>query len=100
MFNLEKILMQFYIIYLRYVRDRLSNSLVRSYDFTVADSQPLKKLVRRINMNSMANTVALKEKGRTETNIAQIKEVMKIFLEELATYKDEEIIELVNRYKE
>ena len=54
---------------------------------------------RRINMNDMANTVALKEQGRTEVNIAQIKQVMRIFLEELALYEDEEILEVVERYK-
>ena len=55
--------------------------------------------MKRINMNDMARTVALNEEGRTETNIAQIKEVMRVFLEELATYDDPEILEVVKRYR-
>jgi hypothetical protein len=55
--------------------------------------------MQAINLNAMANRVALGEGGRTEVNIAQIKEVMKIFLEELARYNDEEILEVVKRHK-
>jgi hypothetical protein len=54
----------------------------------------------KIDMNAMATRVALGERGRTEVNIAQIKEVMKVFLEELARYNDEEILEVVKRHKE
>jgi hypothetical protein len=54
----------------------------------------------KIDMNAMANRVALEERGRTEVNIAQIKEVMRVFLEELARYSNEEILEVVKRYKE
>ena len=54
----------------------------------------------KINMNAMANRVAMGEGGRTEVNIAQIKEVMHVFLEELSRYNDEEILEVVKRYKE
>ena len=57
------------------------------------------KMSKRINMNDMANAVAMNEKGRTEVNIAQIKEVMRIFLEELSCYEDEEILEVVKRYR-
>ncbi len=55
--------------------------------------------MQRINMNAMANRVAAEESGRTEVNIAQIKEVMRIFLEELARYSDEEILDAVKRHK-
>lgn len=55
--------------------------------------------MQKINMNAMANRVAVGEGSRVEVNIAQIKEVMKVFLEELAKYNDEEILELVKRYK-
>jgi len=57
-------------------------------------------LMLKIDMNAMATRVALGERGRTEVNIAQIKEVMKVFLEELARYSDEEILEVVKRHKE
>jgi hypothetical protein len=56
--------------------------------------------MQTINLNAMANRVAMEERGRTEVNIAQIKEVMRIFLEELARYNDEEILEVVKRHKE
>ena len=55
--------------------------------------------MKRINMNDMAWAVASHEAGSVEVNIAQIKEVLKIFLTELATFSEEEIIELVKRYK-
>ena len=52
----------------------------------------------RINMNDMAKTVAIRERG-DEVNIAQIKEVLRIFLEELSHYQKEDVLEVVNRYK-
>ena len=55
--------------------------------------------MQTINLNAMANRVAMGEGGRTEVNIAQIKEVMKVFLEELARYNDDEILEVVKRHK-
>ncbi len=53
----------------------------------------------KIDMNAMANRVAVGEGGRVEVNIAQIKEVLKVFLEELSKYEDEEILEVVKRHK-
>lgn len=50
-----------------------------------------------INMNDMAAVVARREQG-DQVNIAQIKEVLRIFLEELSSYEDEEILEVVKRY--
>ena len=54
---------------------------------------------RVINMNEMAVKVALKESGKVEVNIAQIKEVLKVFLLELAECSDEQVLELINRYR-
>jgi len=56
-------------------------------------------MVKRINMNDIARVVASKEGGSVEVNIAQIKEVMRIFLEELSVYEDDEILEVVKRYR-
>ena len=50
-------------------------------------------------MNDIARVVASKEGGSVEVNIAQIKEVMRIFLEELSVYEDDEILEVVKRYR-
>jgi hypothetical protein len=56
--------------------------------------------MKRINMNDMAWAVASHEAGKVEVNIAQIKEVLKIFLEELANnHDDEAVFELLSRYK-
>jgi hypothetical protein len=51
-----------------------------------------------INMNDMARLVAKKEQG-DEVNIAQIKEVLRIFLEELSRYRKEDVLEVVKRYR-
>ncbi len=50
-----------------------------------------------INLNDMAKTIAEKEKGNRQVDITQIKEIMKIFLEELSRCSDEEVITLLNR---
>ena len=55
--------------------------------------------VDKINMNHIAKQVALKESGKVEVNIAQVKEVLKIFLLELAECSDEQVLELINRYR-
>jgi len=75
-------------------------SRYKNYLYTRYGMQKEKTMPKRINMNDMATTVAYKEQGRTEVNIAQIKQVLRIFLEELSTYEDEQILEVVKRYKE
>lgn len=56
------------------------------------------KPMERINMNKMASIVAAREQG-DQVNIAQIKEVLRIFLEELSAWDDEYILEVVKRYR-
>jgi hypothetical protein len=53
----------------------------------------------RINMNAMANLVAANEQGAEEVDIAQIKEVLKVFMIELGKFDDNLIIQLVERYR-
>ena len=53
----------------------------------------------RINMNDMAKRVAEREQG-DEVNIAQVKEVLRIFLEELSRHHTADVLEVVSRYKE
>lgn len=55
--------------------------------------------MKRINMNKMAKLVSVGEAGKKEVNIAQIKETIKVFLEELALFDDKDIIELIKRYR-
>jgi len=52
-----------------------------------------------INLNEIAVNITKEEGKKKETDIAQVKEVMKIFLETLANYSDEQILEVVSRYK-
>lgn len=52
-----------------------------------------------INMNEFAVAVALEEGGRVEANIAEIKEILKITMEELGKFADEQILELIERYR-
>lgn len=51
-----------------------------------------------VNLNNMAQTIAAKEGGNVQVDIAQIKEIMKIFLGELAKLEDADLIALVDRY--
>jgi len=53
----------------------------------------------KINLNELAVTVAKKEGGKREVDITQIKQVMRIFLEELGQYSDEEILEVINSHR-
>lgn len=55
--------------------------------------------MERINMNEFATRVALEENGAVEANIAEIKEILRITMEELSKFSEEQIIELVGRYK-
>lgn len=55
--------------------------------------------MNRIDMNSAAFWVAANEAGAEEVNIAQIKEILKVFLEHLAKFEDEQVLELIKRYK-
>lgn len=53
----------------------------------------------KINLNEVAVTVAKAEGGKREVDISQIKQVMRLFLIELGTYSDEQIIEVINDYR-
>jgi len=53
----------------------------------------------RINMNSMAKVVANMEKGKKEVSIAQIKEILKVFLIELSFERPSDVLNLVERYE-
>jgi hypothetical protein len=55
--------------------------------------------MEHINMNEFAVKVALKEKGKVEANIAEIKQILKITMEELGEFEDDQILELIKRYK-
>lgn len=52
-----------------------------------------------INLNDFAVEVANRESGSLQVDIAQIKEVLKITFELLSERSDEEILEVVNRYR-
>lgn len=54
--------------------------------------------MERINMNKFAINVALKEKGKVEINIAEIKQILKITMEKLGDFSETQILELISRY--
>ena len=52
-----------------------------------------------IDMNDFATEITKKEAGKEEISIAQVKEVLKLTFEKLATLSQEEVMEIVKRYK-
>lgn len=53
---------------------------------------------KTVNLNKMARRITLREKGKVSLPIGQVKEVMRLLLEELATLKENEILNTVRRY--
>jgi len=53
-----------------------------------------------INLNDLAVTITKKEGGAMSLSIGQVKEVMRLTLEELAARTDEQVVELLSRYRE
>lgn len=54
---------------------------------------------RKIDLNTLARRVTLREGLKRQINIGQVKEVMKILFEELAKYNDASIIYNIRRKK-
>jgi len=52
-----------------------------------------------MNQNKIARSIALKEGGAKNLQIGDVKEVMKLFLQELAKHTDKDILKTVHRYK-
>lgn len=53
----------------------------------------------KMNQNKIARSIALKEGGAKNLQIGDVKEVMKLFLQELAKHTDKDILKTVHRYK-
>lgn len=53
-----------------------------------------------MNLNDIAREVTLQEGKEISLPIGQVKEVMKLMLEELGSESDIEILRLVNKYRE
>jgi predicted DNA-binding antitoxin AbrB/MazE fold protein len=51
-----------------------------------------------VNLNELAREVTLAEGGKVNLSIAQVKEVIKLTLKELAKYDYEEVDKLLDRY--
>lgn len=52
----------------------------------------------RINLNAFAKTLSTREGLKEAVNIAQIKEVLRLTLEELACLKPSEALEMIERH--
>lgn len=53
----------------------------------------------RINQNTMARAITLKEKGKKQISIGQVKEVMKLIFQYLAKRDFADVIKLLLRYR-
>jgi hypothetical protein len=53
----------------------------------------------RFNMNDLARRITLKEGGKKQISIAQVKEVIKLVMQDLNDLSDDEIIKVVRRHK-
>ena len=53
----------------------------------------------KINLNEFAAEVARLDEGADESGIGQIKEIIGDTLRTLAKYSDEQVIEVINRYR-
>ena len=55
--------------------------------------------MKKINLNSLAREVTLKEGGKKSLGIGQVKEVMKLLFTELSNnYNASQILEVIERY--
>ena len=52
-----------------------------------------------MNLNDLAKEITLQEGGKVKLSIAQVKEVMKILLTELADLSANEVEEVLKRYR-
>jgi len=52
-----------------------------------------------INLNTLARDVTLRECGKEEVSIAQVKEVMKLVFESLAKEKPSDVMKVIERYQ-
>ena len=52
-----------------------------------------------MNLNKLARTITIRESGKKEVSIAQVKEIMKLIFEELALYKPSEVLKTIERYE-
>lgn len=56
-------------------------------------------MTKRINLNTVAKEVAEREQGKEEVNIAQIKEIIKVYNEiMIESYEPSQILEVFERY--
>lgn len=52
-----------------------------------------------MNLNDLSREITLEEEKKRQVSIAQVKEILKITLEMLGEYDDEEILKTINRYR-
>lgn len=53
-----------------------------------------------MNMNKLAKEITLQEGGKKELSITDVKEVLKITLQELAKEEPVEVLKLLKKYEE
>jgi len=55
--------------------------------------------MEKINLNKISEIVTKREGLKKNVDIGQVKEVQKLTFEELGKFSDEQIIEVINRYR-
>ena len=54
---------------------------------------------KHLNLNELAKEITLKESGEIEVSIAQVKEIMKLVFEKLATIEPLELFKILKKYE-
>ena len=52
-----------------------------------------------LNLNELAREITLKESGKIEVSIAQVKEIMKLVFEKLTTIEPLELFKILKKYE-
>jgi len=73
----------------------------RSLGVSIQEGQPRRSDLWevKLNLNDLAKEITLQEGGKVKLSIAQVKEVMKILLTELADLSANEVEEVLKRYR-
>jgi hypothetical protein len=73
----------------------------RSLGVSVQEGQPRQSDLWevKLNLNDLAKEITLQEGGKVNLSIAQVKEVMKILLTELANMTTGEVEDVLRRYR-
>jgi hypothetical protein len=70
-----------------------------AYIFGVSITYLLRKRVNSVNLNNFAKEITIKEGLKKSVSIAQVKEIVKLVLTELARMTESELTTVLNKYR-